>query len=291
MFKRVVAVVVLALLALPALANPPTPLLWRADGAQGSVYFLGSFHLLRDSDHPLHPALDELYARADRVVFEVSPEAMQSPELVQKFTAAGMLPPGQRLSELVAPETREKLVRHLGSEAALPAIDPLKPWFFGLGIAIANMTAAGFNPEKGIDQVFMNRVRADGKPSGGLETIDDQLAALDGAPWEEQELSLRDSLKPAAELQADINRLHMAWRTGDAEALERIAIDEMMKKTPVTARLTNRDRNERWVPQILDMLEDGGTTLVIVGALHLVGEDGVPALLQAEGVEVRRVEH
>jgi len=291
MLKRAFVAFVLLLFTAPALAGPPTPLMWRATGSEGTVYLVGSFHLLRPGDYPLATSLEQAYQRADRVVFEISPEDMKSPDLLRKFTAAGLLPAGKKLSEMVQPDTREKLVRFLGSEAALPAVDPYKPWFFGLSIALTTMQAAGFDATRGLDQHFMARSAEDGKATGGLETVDEQLAALDGGPWEEQEASLRESLKPAAELREDIERLHVAWRAGDVRALERMMIDEMMAKTPVTARLTNLERNERWVPQVQALLDQPGTTLVVVGALHLVGEDGLPALMQAQGVRFERVGH
>lgn len=291
MLKRAFVAFMLLLFTAPVLAEPPTPLMWRATGSEGTVYLVGSFHLLRPSDYPLAKSLEQAYQGADRVIFEISPADMQSPDLARKFTAAGMLPEGQKLSEMVQPETREKLVKFLGSEAALPAVDPYKPWFFGLSIALTTMQAAGFDATRGLDQHFMARVAQDGKPTGGLETVDDQLAALDGGPWEEQEISLRESLKPPAELREDVERLHVAWRSGDAKALERVVIDEMMAKTPVTARLTNLERNERWVPQVQALLDQPGTTLVVVGALHLVGEDGLPALMEARGVRFERVGH
>lgn len=289
MLKRALVAFALLLFTAPALAKPPTPLLWRATGSEGTVYLVGSFHLLRPSDYPLAASLEEAYQQADRVVFEISPEDMQSPELLRKFTAAGMLPKGQKLSEMVQPETRERLVAFLGSEAALPAVDPYKPWFFGLSIALTTMQAAGFDPTQGLDQHFMARVAQDGKTTGGLETVDQQLAALDGGPWEEQETSLLESLRPAEELRADIERLHSAWRSGDEDALEQVMFEDMLETTPVTARLTNLERNQRWLPQIEEMLDAPGTTLVVVGALHLIGEDGVPELMQARGVEFERV--
>lgn len=291
MLKRALAVFMLLLFTAPVLAAPPTPLMWRATGSEGTVYLLGSFHLLRPSDYPLAASVEEAYERSDRVVFEISPVDMQSPDLPRKFTAAGMLPEGHKLSEMVQPETREKLIGFLGSEAALPAVDPYKPWFFGLSIALTTMQAAGFDPTQGLDQHLMARAAKDGKATAGLETIDEQLAALDGGPWEEQEASLRESLKPAAELREDIERLHGAWRSGDAAALEQVTVEEMMAKTPVTARLVNLERNQRWLPQLHAMLDEPGTTLVVVGALHLVGDDGVPALMQAQGVRFERVGH
>ena len=62
-----------------AQAEPPTPLLWRAQGEAGTVYLLGSFHMLTAADYPLAPSVEAAYADAEALLFEVDPEAMSSP--------------------------------------------------------------------------------------------------------------------------------------------------------------------------------------------------------------------
>jgi hypothetical protein len=86
------------------------------------------------------------------------------------------------------------------------------------------------------------------------------------------------------------DELHAFWRTGDAEAIERLMVDELMAKTPVSGKLLNEDRNRRWIPQIEALLSGGEDTLVIVGALHLVGDVGLVELLRARGYSVERVD-
>jgi uncharacterized protein YbaP (TraB family) len=45
-------------------------------------------------------------------------------------------------------------------------------------------------------------------------------------------------------------------------------------------------RNRRWTEQILERLAGSGTTVIVVGAGHLTGPDGVPALLRARGLAI-----
>src|SRR3546814_14837303 len=133
------------------------------------------------------------------------------------------------------------------------------------------MQGAGLDPGRGLDQYFMQRARSDGKASSGLEGIEAQLRAFDAAPMNEQELSLREALRPAAELQDDVRELHRAWRSADLAALEKIQREEFFEKTPVTGRLVLTERNRNWLPQFPAMLAQPRTTLVVVGGLHQSG--------------------
>jgi uncharacterized protein YbaP (TraB family) len=46
------------------------------------------------------------------------------------------------------------------------------------------------------------------------------------------------------------------------------------------------DRNQAWVPKITAMLREKHTFFITVGAGHLTGPKGVPALLRAAGYTV-----
>ncbi len=270
-------------------AEPPTPLLWQVGDDDRHFYLVGSFHLLTADDYPLADSLEAAYAGAERLVFEISPEEALSPAVATAMSTRGMLPADRSLTSMISPDTRQRLIRFLGSEAALPTVDRLKPWFLTLGIAISAMTQAGFDAQHGLDMHFMQRARSDGKTTLGLETAQQQIDALDSAPIEEQERSLREALRPLPELREEIHTLHRYWRTADLARLEQEMWAELVAETPVSARLLNSDRNRRWLPQLQALIADGTPTLVVVGTLHLVGDDGLPALLTAEGISVRPV--
>jgi uncharacterized protein YbaP (TraB family) len=136
---------------------------------------------------------------------------------------------------------------------------------------------------------LMQRAQADGKATGGLETAEDQINALDSVPFDEQEISLRQSLRPLPELRSEIDTLHRYWREANVDGLEREMLNEMIELTPKSAKLLTIDRNLRWLPQVQAMVADGQPTLVVVGALHLIGDDGLPSLLRKQGVPVRQI--
>lgn len=271
-------------------AAAPVPLLWKAQQEGGAVYLLGSFHLLKQEDYPLHPVVDAIYAEVDRVVFEVDPAQMQDAEVQKALLRMARFEDGRTLRQVIAPQTAQKLQAFLGgSEAALAASDPFKPWYMGLNVSIGAMVAAGLDPKLGLDQHFMQRAARDGKAVAGLETVQQQLGAMDRAPLEEQEVMLVDALLPVAEMRERIFSMHDIWRKGDEQGLLNLVNEEMAQRTPQMYLLLNRDRNLEWLPQLSRMLKEKENTLVIVGAMHLLGDEGVVSLLRKQGIPVQRI--
>lgn len=273
-----------------AQAEPPTPLLWKAQGEAGTVYLLGSFHLLTAADYPLAPSVEAAYADAEALLFEVDPAVMNSSDTAATMQSMARFSDGRTLRDVLSDETEAKLASFLGSEAAVAASDPFEPWYLGMNIAVMAMVNAGLDPSRGLDQHFMQRAASDGKPASGLETIEEQLGALDLAPMHEQEAMLSESLLPLEEMRREIDEMHAIWRAGDAAGMLRISEDKMAQKTPRMFELINRERNQRWLPKVEALLDSDDDHLVIVGALHLVGEDGLVEQLGKRGVAVERVD-
>ena len=75
-----------------------------------------------------------------------------------------------------------------------------------------------------------------------------------------------------------------AWRTGDVKQLAALLTSEF-KDYPVLYRVLVSQRNKHWMPQIEKLLREKDDYLVVVGALHLVGEDGLLQLARARGLK------
>lgn len=288
LFARLALATVGLLFAVGALARP-VPLLWVAKKGETEVHLLGSFHMLKEGDYPMDPSIELAYANAEALVFEIAPAEMKSPDLSRGLMQAARFEEGGSLRAVLPEATRKKLEAFMG-EAAVLGSDSMKPWFITLNMTVSMILQAGFNPALGMDVHFMQRAEADAKPTRGLETVADQIAALSGAPMDEQVLGLEEALRPREEMLQRFDELHGFWRAGDVDAIERLMVEELVDKTPVTAKLLNEDRNRRWLPQIEAMLAGDEDTLVIVGALHLVGDIGLVELLRARGYSVERVD-
>jgi len=271
---------------------PPVPLLWKVSDRDNAVYLLGSFHLLKADDYPLSTDIDQAFASAGKVVFEVPPEQMMDPAMAQKFLAAAGYADGRTLTQVLPPAMREKFKRILAQRGvSIEQFDGYEPWFVNLSLMLGVSQQMGFRPEMGMDQVLMQQALAEKKPTGGLESIDLQLGVLDSTPMDEQVKSLKEFLDKPTDMPGMLSDLHGAWRDGDLARLDTLTREEMREKTPQTYRIVNVERNDAWVPQIQQMLDGQkkGDTLVVVGALHLLGEDGVVEKLRAKGYTVERV--
>ena len=222
----------LALVTASAAAQPPRPLLWKVSDADNHIYLLGSFHALKDSDYPLAASVDAAFVDSEALVFELSPEEMNSPELPKKLLAAAMLSNGKTLQQSMSGQSWERL-RQYADKRNLPLQDyqQLEPWFVSLLISLREMALIGYDPKQGLDQHLVARAAQAGKRTGGLETADRQIAVLDSMSALEQQQSLSESLDSAKDFKTKIDQLHQFWRSGNAAALEETA------RTRVQARL------------------------------------------------------
>jgi uncharacterized protein YbaP (TraB family) len=292
MRKTLFAALLLSLAAGVAHAEPPKPLLWKVSDADNSIYLLGSFHLLKDSDYPLADSTYAALEDAERVVFELAPAEMNDPALGQKMGAAAMRTDGTTLQQSVPEETWNQLLAFTVKRGMpIANLQRFEAWFVGLIVSLTEMQALGLDPEKGLDKHFAQRAAEAGKPVSGLETGDQQIALFDGMDATQQLQYLQDTLSELANVEAEIDRMHGLWRSGDGQALYAATGAEMKAEYPALYQRINVDRNRAWLPRLAGMLDDSDSddTLVVVGALHLLGDDGVLAMLKAKGYQVERL--
>ncbi|MDR0780209.1 MAG: TraB/GumN family protein [Pseudomonadales bacterium] len=299
LISRTLTVFFAAALPLAALAQtpspapqPPTPLLWKISDADNAVYLLGSFHLLKPNDYPPSKDVEDAFADAESLMFEVSPEEMTAPDLAARAQQAAMIAEGKTLADVLPQATLTKLQQIMQiSGTPMEQVEHLDPWALEAGMVTGMAQATGFRQELGLDAYFMQRAQRAGKPATGLETLDVQLATLDGTPYPEQAYSLGKILDNPQQAILDLNDLHTAWRTGDVAKMDSEMRADMAEKTPESYRLMNIVRNDAWLPQIMQRLDEAksGNTLIVVGALHLLGSDGLVEKLRAKGYKVERI--
>ena len=277
--------------AAPAHAGPPVPLLWKVSDADNAVYLLGSFHLLRREDYPLSADVDAAFADAEGLVFELAPEEANAPDLPARMAQAAMRTRAGTLERDLGPALWGKLQGYAAAhQLPLAQLAAFDPWFIGLTIALMEMGKQGLDTALGLDRHFMEGAARAGKPTAGLERGDEQIAVLAGMSLDEQRQMLADALQQAEEGQDRYRDLHAAWRAGDAERMWREMAAEMKRDYPALYRRINVQRNDAWLPKIEQRLaRKDDDTLVVVGALHLLGEDGVVEKLRAKGYTVERI--
>ena len=268
-------------------AHPVT--LWQVKGKSNSIYLLGSIHLLREQDHPLPGVIDQAYEDAEVLVMELDMDDLDPAYTQMAFSRAGVMTDGTTLRDLMGDDA------YAQAEEAAAVVDvPLdmlaqsEPWLAAMTAEIMLLYRIGFNPMLGVEMTMTSRAARDGKPIEGLETIDEQLSFLDGLPIDAQSDMLIQVLIEGVELSESIDAIIDAWHEGDTALLEGTLLSSMEEQEELSEVLIFA-RNRRWADTIAGWIDDDRDYLVIVGALHLVGESGVPALLENRGLGIQQL--
>jgi uncharacterized protein YbaP (TraB family) len=280
------------LLALAALLLPfgiasADPTVWAVSGKNNTVYLFGSVHLLPEGGFAIEGELERAYRDAERVCLEVDIGALTPATTLSITLARAIDPEGRGLYDLLGASAAR--VREAAASAGfdLAQYEPFEPWFVGISVSVMALQQHGYVADHGVEQVIEQAAKQDGKPGCGLETLDEQLALLDNMPAEEQLEVLLQSLEESKEIEREMKGLFDAWQDGDDEPLIR-QLDEEFADYPDLAERLIYARNERWADQVAKLLEQPDDMLVVVGALHLVGKQGLPAKLKRRGFRIER---
>jgi len=292
------ALVVLAK-PLPSLKNPAPPppatapargLVWKIEGGQSPVYLAGSFHLLRPSDLPHPPTLETAYQAATQVWFEVPPGEMQKPAAAAQVMTLGMLPGTESLPDIIPAESYARVTDWTERNPSLaPVLDRMRPWLVALTIMLTEYQKMGAGPEHGIEQIFQTRARADGKPTGGFETVEQQLSFFGELTADKQQALLDKTFEDLATSRDLITTMIRNWREGRENELVAQMNASFTGHEDLKKRLLD-DRNAAWIAPIEKLLDGASPTLVIVGAGHLAGPGSVVDLLEKKGWQLTRLE-
>ena len=272
----------------PSPQDIPRSCLWQVSSEKGTLYLLGTVHLLKPGTHAVSPAAEAAFRQAQTILLELDLDEAESPASQQLFARKALLQ-GETLKDRVSSETLALAVEK--TEALGIPFDrlrDLKPWSLSLSLTLFKLQALGFDPRHGVDRYYFDQGKQAGKEMGALETMEYQLDLFDGMSDGLQEEFLLQTLAELDRLGEETERLVQAWSGGEVEVLE-----ELMRKSfedyPDLYQRLVVDRNKNWVLRIEPLLDGPGTTLVVVGALHLVGADSVVELLKKQGYAVKQL--
>ena len=201
----------------------------------------------------------------------------------------GLIKDGRTLSDLMGSDLyREAEVLAAAAQIPLALLANSEPWYAAMNVEIMLLMRMGFNPQLGVETHFQQMAESDAKEILGFETMRQQLEFLDGLSPGAQRDMLMQALTEGIELDEMMDSMIEAWKSGDVAFLEDNLLADM-QDYPELHRVIVVDRNLDWTDQIEQLLDDDLDYLVIVGTLHLVGEDGVPNLLKSRGHEVAQL--
>jgi uncharacterized protein YbaP (TraB family) len=235
----------------------------------------------------LQAALQRLDA-SKALVVELDPRRSEAQSLL---LAAARLPPGQSLDQQLPPAQWQALM-NVASELGLPAeaLAPMRPWMVSVLLSLTAAQQAGYEASQGIDLTLIQRAAEHGLALEELETVESQIAALGAGSAQEQREALMltiDQLR-SGRLATYLEALVGAWRAGDEAEIGRL-LREGMPADSALSRALIEDRNIKMAARIARSMQDGRMRFVVVGAAHLIGPEGIPALLAKRGYRVRQL--
>ena len=253
-----------------------------------TIFIGGTFHLLTEKDYPLPDAFEQAYMQADEIYFETDMLAIETPEFQQKSLGIILYQDDKTLKQELNKATYARFVEYAKSRQLDPMqLNSLNPTGVMLTITIMEYQARGFVAE-GVDKHYFKRASKDKKMIAWFETPDEQLAILDGFDNEDPNGLINYTLDEIKNIDDIISSLHKSWREGDMNTLTQLGIDSFADYPDIYKAILE-DRNNKWMKEIEAMFGDQGTELVLVGALHLPGEDGVLTQLEKKGYKVEKL--
>jgi uncharacterized protein YbaP (TraB family) len=263
--------------------------LWKVASKGNVVYLLGSIHYLKPKNYPLDPVIEAAFKDSKRVMFEIDLDDAKGEQTQHLVVSKAAYTDGSTLKNHLSETTyklAEEKLGQLGLDIAV--FQPFKPWFAANMILARAMQEMGYDPGQGIDQYFFRKAKQETKEIGGLETLESQLDLFNKMPDFVQDLMLLQTVRGADTMPAAVETIVKAWSSGDLKTLDGTLLHGMREFPEVYQRVIV-ERNREWLPQIESFLAENVNYLVVVGAGHLAGRDGLIEALKAKGYSVEQL--
>ncbi|MGB7653879.1 MAG: TraB/GumN family protein [Novosphingobium sp.] len=280
-----------AALALAACAQQPSPArpaLWLVEGPGGQkAWLFGTIHALSRPYDWKSEKIAAALAQSDRLILEVA-DVGNDAATARVFAQLAQGGPHPPLADRVTVQDRDDLARELKADEIAPgSLDPYDTWAAALMIAQAQARNDRQDSGNGIDRAIAADYR---RPIGEFEGAEVQLAIFDALPEAQQRALLHSVIEEdSAQREAQVRALEQAWASGDMAELAKVSDAETFGD-PLLRDALLVGRNRTWTDRLIAMLSSRARPFVAVGAAHLAGPDGLPAMLAARGYTVTRLQ-
>ena len=262
------------------------PILWEVVDDTGTVegWLFGTIHALPDGVSWRTPLLEETVEQADLLVVEVV-GLNDGSELTDIFVRLAFDDPPGPLAERIDPALRNQYETLLTkAKVRSDHFDAMESWAAALTLAQVAQTSKS---ENGVDRALIGDF--EGREIVELEGGERQLGIFDTLPETEQRDLLNAIIAETREYDDDMGRLARTWSEGDGEALANLTREGILADPELYEALL-AGRNRDWTAQLENLFSTQSKPLIAVGAGHMFGPDGLPAMLEARGFTVRRIQ-
>lgn len=285
--------ITLLIISVVAVLSAHASLLWEIStpGSDKKSYIFGTHHMATEAILNKYPTIDSLLAECDALISEVSLTEMTDINAQSALAPMMMAPADSTLSRVMSAQamlTLDSLVKHYGIAPSAAALDILKPGAIAAMLTLVTIKEAmpELGESEGIDIVMMRRGEEAGKKMLAFETLAQQADILYGAPIALQAEQLEKMLSESSDMAADAADLYLQYSAGDIDRLHTTTEAEM---TPEEYQRLLVSRNEAWVSFIMGLLPTA-SVMIVVGAGHLGGPDGLIAGLRNQGYAVNPIQ-
>jgi uncharacterized protein YbaP (TraB family) len=277
-----------ATLLVPAFAHAE-PAIWVVKGPHATVYLFGTIHALQKGVPWRSAKIDAAIQQSQTLWLEIPnvDEAASMQPLIMKLGMDRAHP----LSTKLTPDQLAKLTK-VANSVGLPGgeamFESFKPWLAALTLSVAPLMQAGYDPNTGVEMEIKPEFIKANKPVKGFETAEEQMHYFADMPEKTQVDFLNSELDDFDSAIDKFKQMLAAWSAGDTDALDKLNNEDFRDKYPDLFQILVVKRNQKFTTQIQDLLKGDGVSFVAIGAGHLVGKDGVPAMLEKQGFKVTR---
>jgi uncharacterized protein YbaP (TraB family) len=253
-----------------------------------NLYLGGTIHLLRPSDFPLPAEYQQAFDKSQMLVLETDLQKASSPEFGQKMMQQMMYTGGKNLSSELRPEVWKELQDYsTANQVPIGQLMQFKPFMVSLMMVIQQGQKSGLT--QGVDFYFNQQARIQSKKIGELESADEVLNFMNALNDQDPNQTIIATLRDLKKMDEMMIKATAAWRAGELAVIEKEMLAPMKKEFPEIYRLIVTDRNNKWMQKIEAMFATPEKEMVLVGSLHLVGDDGLLKQLRKKGYKLKPV--
>ena len=262
---------------------------WKVQKGASVMYLGATFHILREKDFPLPPEFDRAYQASEIVVLETDIGRLQDTATQEKLLAQAMYTDGSTIEEHLSAGAYGRLSAYCAANGIpLEALRQLKPSMLMVTLTAMELMKLGVT-QQGVDSFFYRKAGSDRKTVEGLETVEEQISYLVSMADGYEDDFVMYSIDDMKTIRQQFEILVNAWRTGDAEKINALMVADVRTKLPKLYRRLITERNARWLPRIEAYMKTPQTEFVLVGAGHLVGPEGILAVLRKNGFRIDKL--
>ena len=270
--------------------------LWKISKAGRSSYIYGTIHIAKFEWMFPGPDVVKALRSADTIALELNLLDQATVNSLQQGMQDDKVPGTQADGSATVPAEFTAWVRQQAQDNCLDmtVLATLRPEFQVALISTSAARKQGLEIVYGIDLMLTQVAKSSWKPLEALESAQDQLDAIRS---ESKDLAQAASegaftVEEAERSQKILMRIANAWASSDFNTINSYAKWCECMDSPVERQEMQRlvdDRNPKMAQRIDSLHADGRSVFAAVGALHLIGEKGLPALLAKKGYTVQRI--